>query len=125
MVGTYHGFTGAKTALDPKEKYLIAPAVAAQIPCGYCVYANTQFAKRAGATEEQIHDAIAVAGFTRPFSAVIQGNQVDLQKFKGYNRQTSREEIGCSPDDVKALSRIGVRIYASKIEKPIAVESDF
>jgi AhpD family alkylhydroperoxidase len=92
VVGVYHKFADAKTALDPKEKYLIALAVSAQIPCDYCVYANTQFAKHAGATEEQIHDAIAVAGFTRLLSAVVQGNQPDLQKFKAtIDKQTGQK----------------------------------
>jgi AhpD family alkylhydroperoxidase len=90
VVGTWHQFVSAKTALDPKEKYLIALAVAAQIPCQYCVYANTQSAKQAGATEEQIHDAIAVAGFTRMLSTVVQGNQTDFQKFKAtIDKQTA------------------------------------
>ncbi len=92
VVGTWHKFTNSKTALDPKEKDLIALAIASQIPCEYCVYANTQFAKRDGATEEQIHEAIAVAGFTRLFSAVIQGNQTDFQKLKAtINKQTGEK----------------------------------
>ena len=37
-----------KTALNAKTKELIGLAVAAQIPCSYCVYAHTQAAKRAG-----------------------------------------------------------------------------
>lgn len=82
VVGTWNQFANANTGLTPKEKYLIALAVAAQIPCKYCVYANTQHAKEAGATEEQIHDAIAVAGFTRMLSTIVQGNQTDFQKFK-------------------------------------------
>jgi AhpD family alkylhydroperoxidase len=90
VVGAWHHFVTAKTALDPKDKYLIALAVAAQIPCQYCVYANTQSAKQAGATEEEIHDAIAVAGFTRLLSTVVQGNQTDFQKFKAtIDKQTA------------------------------------
>jgi AhpD family alkylhydroperoxidase len=90
VVGAYHAFSNAKTALDPKEKYLIAIAVAAQIPCQYCVYANTRYAKQAGATEAEIHDAIAVAGFTRLLSTVVQGNQTDMKKFKDtIDQQTS------------------------------------
>ena len=41
-------------ALDGKTKHLIGLAVAAQIPCTYCVYGHTQLAKAAGATDAQI-----------------------------------------------------------------------
>ena len=46
-----HGSFGRKT------KQLIGLAVAAQIPCAYCVYAHTKFAKAAGATDAQIKEA--------------------------------------------------------------------
>src|SRR3954454_4155060 len=36
-----------KTALPPKVKSLISLAVAAQIPCTYCIWSDTQDAKRA------------------------------------------------------------------------------
>src|ERR1700733_14418373 len=48
-----------KGALDGKTKELIALAVAAQIPC---VYGHTVGAKHAGATDEQVKEAIAAAG---------------------------------------------------------------
>src|SRR6185312_7730248 len=37
-----------KTALSPKEKALIGLAVAAQIPCQYCVWLDTKSARSAG-----------------------------------------------------------------------------
>ncbi|TIT72115.1 MAG: carboxymuconolactone decarboxylase family protein, partial [Mesorhizobium sp.] len=43
-----------KTALPPKVKSLISLAVAAQIPCNYCIWSDTENAKRAGATDEEI-----------------------------------------------------------------------
>ena len=51
-----------KGALDGKTKELIGLAVAAQIPCQYCVYAHTVGAKHAGATDEQIKEAVAASG---------------------------------------------------------------
>src|SRR5438067_921997 len=42
-----------KTALSGKYKELIGLAVAAQIPCRYCVYFHTQAAKLNGATDDE------------------------------------------------------------------------
>ena len=71
-----------KGALDGKTKELIALAVAAQIPCDYCVYGHTVGAKHAGATDEQIKEAIAVSGLVRKMSTELNGNQYDLAAFK-------------------------------------------
>ena len=70
------------TALTPKEKALIALAVAAQIPCEYCVFAETESAKHAGATEEEIAEAVAMAAITRHWSTVFNGMQIDFDAFK-------------------------------------------
>ncbi|MDX8501388.1 carboxymuconolactone decarboxylase family protein [Mesorhizobium sp. VK4C] len=71
-----------KTALSPKEKSLISLAVAAQIPCSYCIWSDTENARRAGATDEEIQEAVAVAALTRHWSTVFNGMQVDLAQFK-------------------------------------------
>ncbi len=71
-----------KTALPPKTKALISLAVAAQIPCEYCIYADTLAAKRAGASDEEIAEAVAMAGLTRNMSTIFNGLQVDLTQFK-------------------------------------------
>ncbi|MER8367113.1 carboxymuconolactone decarboxylase family protein [Mesorhizobium sp. M1378] len=39
--------------------------MAAQIPCNYCIWSDTQDAKRAGATDEEIQEAVAVSALTR------------------------------------------------------------
>ena len=70
-----------KGALDGKTKELIG-LVAAQIPCQYCVYAHTLGAKHAGATDEQIKEAIAASGLVRKMSTELNGNQYDLAAFK-------------------------------------------
>jgi AhpD family alkylhydroperoxidase len=71
-----------KTALPPKVKSLISLAVAAQIPCNYCIWSDTQDAKRAGATDEEIQEAVAMAALTRHWSTVFNGMQVDFETFK-------------------------------------------
>jgi len=74
--------TNPKGALDGKTKELIGLAVGAQIPCEYCIYGHTVGAKHAGATDEQIKEAIAVSGLVRKMSTELNGNQYDLAAFK-------------------------------------------
>ncbi|MGE0867867.1 MAG: carboxymuconolactone decarboxylase family protein [Kofleriaceae bacterium] len=70
------------SALSMKTKELIGLAVAAQIPCRYCSYFHTQFAKLGGATDGELKDAIAMAAITRHWSTVLNGAQIDLGEFK-------------------------------------------
>ena len=71
-----------KGAFDGKTKELIGLAVAAQIPCDYCTYGHMAGAKHAGATDEQIKEAIAAAGQVRKMSTELNGNQYDMAAFK-------------------------------------------
>ena len=71
-----------KGKLDEKTKELIGLGVAAQIPCGYCVYYHTEAARHAGATDAQIKEAIAAAALTRKWSTVLNGNNYDMGNFK-------------------------------------------
>ncbi|TPL49652.1 carboxymuconolactone decarboxylase family protein [Mesorhizobium sp. B2-4-6] len=71
-----------KTALTPKEKSLISLAVAAQIPCSYCIWSDTENAKHAGATDQEIQEAVAMAALTRHWSTIFNGMQVDFDQFK-------------------------------------------
>lgn len=70
------------TALDAKTKALISLAVSAQIPCSYCIASDTADALRAGATRDQIAEAVAVAGLTRNISTILNGMQVDFAQYK-------------------------------------------
>jgi AhpD family alkylhydroperoxidase len=70
------------TALDPKTKALISLAVASQIPCQYCVWSDTNNLKAMGATDQEIAEAVAVAGLTRFTSAQFYGLQVDMETFR-------------------------------------------
>jgi AhpD family alkylhydroperoxidase len=78
----YMAVFNPKGALDGKTKELIALAVAAQIPCEYCIYGHTVGARHAGATDDQIKEAIAAAGQVRKMSTELNGNQYDLAAFK-------------------------------------------
>ena len=70
------------TALPPKTKALISLAVAAQIPCQYCIWADTKTARQLGASDEEIGEAVAMAGLTRNWSTIFNGLQVDFEQFK-------------------------------------------
>ena len=71
-----------ETKLNGKTKELIGLAVAAQIPCTYCIYFHTAAAKANGATDEEISEAVAMAAISRHWSTVLNGMQVDLAAFK-------------------------------------------
>jgi AhpD family alkylhydroperoxidase len=71
-----------KTALDAKTKALISLAVAAQIPCQYCIWSDTLTLKQLGASDEEIGEAVAMAGLTRNASTLFNGLQVDFEQFK-------------------------------------------
>jgi AhpD family alkylhydroperoxidase len=70
------------TALPVKVKELIGLAVAAQIPCRYCIYAHTEFARLNGASEAELGEAVAMAGITRHWSTFLNGIQTDEGKFR-------------------------------------------
>ena len=68
--------------IPAKYRELIALGVAAQIPCAYCVYAHTAFAKANGATDAEVREAVSYAGEVRLWSTILNGNQYDLDQFK-------------------------------------------
>jgi len=70
------------TKLDGKTEELIGLAIAAQIPCQYCIYFHTAAAKANGATEEELRETVAMSAIVRHWSTVLNGMQVDLASFK-------------------------------------------
>ena len=76
-----------QNAIPPKYRELINLAVAAQIPCDYCIFYHTEAAKAFGATEDEVKESIVLASGTRAFSMILQGNGVDLDQFKDEFRQ--------------------------------------
>jgi len=94
------------TALNGRTKELIGLGVAAQVPCKYCIYAHTEFAKLNGASDAEIGEAVAMAAITRHWSTYLNGIQTDETKF--------RAEIAKIIDNVKKAS-------ASKAPAPAPV----
>jgi AhpD family alkylhydroperoxidase len=70
------------TKLSGKQKELIGLAVAAQIPCQYCIYFHAAAAKANGATDEEIKEAVAMAAIVRHWSTMLNGTQTDLVEFR-------------------------------------------
>ena len=70
------------TALPGKYKSLISLAVASQVPCRYCVIADTEFAKLEGATDREIREAVTMAGMARHIGALLEGLEVDERAFR-------------------------------------------
>lgn len=68
--------------IPPKYRELIALGVAAQIPCAYCAYAHTAFARANGASDAEIQEAIAYGAEVRLWSTILNGSQYDLAKWK-------------------------------------------
>ena len=77
-----HQATFADGALDRKTKELIALATAAQIPCEYCLIGHTEGARGAGATDDEIREALGAAASVRYLSTMLNGFQYDMQTFK-------------------------------------------
>jgi AhpD family alkylhydroperoxidase len=71
------------TALNGRTKELIGLGVSGQIPCRYCIYAHTEFAKLNGASEAEVGEAVAMAAITRHWSTFLNGIQTDEAKFRG------------------------------------------
>ena len=72
----------SNTALDMKTKALVSLAVSAQIPCSYCIWMDTGAARAAGATDQEIAEAVAISAQTRAWSTIFNGMQVDFERFK-------------------------------------------
>ena len=70
------------TTLPAKVRELIGLAVSAQIPCQYYVYYHIKAAKAAGASEEEMREALHQASLTRHWSTILYGNQYDLGVYK-------------------------------------------
>ena len=64
----------ADGALSSKTKQLIAVAVAHVTQCPYCIRGHTKQALRAGATREEVMEAIWVAAEMRAGAAVAHSN---------------------------------------------------
>ena len=68
--------------IPAKYRELISLGVAAQIPCAYCAYAHTAFAKAHGATDAEVQEAISYAAEVRLWSTILNGSQYDMDEWK-------------------------------------------
>lgn len=87
------------TAISGKNKSLISLAVASQIPCKYCIYADTEFAKLEGASQAEVDEAVAMASLVRHWSTVLNGMQTDEVAFR---RDVDRLVRGAKAQQSKA-----------------------
>ncbi|HEY0709839.1 MAG TPA: carboxymuconolactone decarboxylase family protein [Polyangia bacterium] len=91
LPGAWLGFRNVEmnpnSALPGKTKSLISLAVASQVPCRYCIVADTEFAKLEGASDREITEAVAVAAIARQWIAFVEGLQIDE---KAYRRDMER-----------------------------------
>lgn len=82
MVKGYGTLQDENAALDAKTRELIGLAVSAQIPCQYCVYSHFLKLKKLGASDAEIKEAVAAAGYVRLWSTMLYGGDYDLEEFK-------------------------------------------
>lgn len=83
------------TAIPGKVKSLIGLAVAAQIPCRYCVVSDTEFAKLEGASDREITEAVTIGAMARQYITLIEGLQVDEKAYRhDWERLTAGPKAG-------------------------------
>jgi AhpD family alkylhydroperoxidase len=86
IAGAWSEFKGVQlnphTALNGKQKELIGLAVAAQIPCDYCITFHRNACVLNGVSDREIQESIGVAALTRHWSALFHGPQIELESFK-------------------------------------------
>ena len=70
-----------ESPINVKEGRLVAIAVSAAIRCEYCIAAQIEFAKKAGANDEEIKAAIQIAAEIQRFSTLLYGNEFDEDTF--------------------------------------------
>ena len=75
----YYGAVFEEGALTAREKSLIALAVAHAVQCPYCIDAYTTDSLEKGVTEEQMMEAVHVAGAIRGGASLVHSTQMMKQ----------------------------------------------
>ena len=70
----------APGALDPLTKEMIYIAVSVANNCTYCINSHTAAARKAGMTEEMLHELHAVVGMASQTNALVNAYQVELDE---------------------------------------------
>ena len=68
-------------AIPLKYAQLVALSASVAMKCVYCIPAHTSFAIAAGATEEEIKTAVAIAADVALNSSMLYGTQFDMDEF--------------------------------------------
>lgn len=68
-------------AIPLKHAQLAAISASVAMKCVYCIPAHTAFARAAGATEEEIKTAVAIAADVALNSSMLYGSQFDMETF--------------------------------------------
>ena len=73
----------APGALDPLTKEMIYVAISASNQCGYCIASHTAAARKAGMTDAQFAELMAVVGMANETNRLASGYQVEIDdRFK-------------------------------------------
>jgi AhpD family alkylhydroperoxidase len=103
-----------KTALSGKSKELIGLGVAAQIPCRYCIYGHSEFAKLNGASERELREAIATAAIARELSALANGPEAQqleapaTAELKAAHQELAKAFGGSEPEFAKRYPSVAL-----------------
>ncbi len=73
----------APGALDPLTKEMVYLAVSASNQCGYCIASHTAASRKAGMTDAQFAELMAVVGMANETNRLVSGYQVEIDdRFK-------------------------------------------
>jgi AhpD family alkylhydroperoxidase len=89
-------------ALDPLTKELIYLAVSATNGCAYCVASHTAAARKAGASEAMLGEALAVVGMANETNALAVAYQVPVDECFRVHGRSGQEAASPSGEGVAA-----------------------
>jgi AhpD family alkylhydroperoxidase len=73
----------APGALDPLTKEMIYLAISASNQCGYCIASHTAASRKAGMSDTQFVELMAVVGMANETNRLVSGYQVEIdERFK-------------------------------------------
>jgi AhpD family alkylhydroperoxidase len=70
----------APGALDPVVKEMVYLAVSVTNDCAYCINSHTAAARKAGMTEDMLHELHAVVAMANETNALVNAYQVELDE---------------------------------------------
>jgi AhpD family alkylhydroperoxidase len=68
----------APGALDPLTKEMVYLAISSSNGCGYCIASHTATARKAGMTDAQFAELMAVVGMANETNRLVSGYQVEI-----------------------------------------------